>query len=536
MTAYSSLDTWVEREMPPIDVLMVWHAYTLNPTWYAEDTTRILILRSLRAIKDRLLTSIVKVGDISTYEPSPERRDSWLKQYGTPFDPIAAAAVMAERIVVCPSCVAEYAAPFVTQDGTGYLQSKFISKCPSCGFAATKESLAVLKYARDVTLDPRNTDDVKRYGYGVYMAGTLRTITQPTADSVAALLKAKLHIVFKPPEGAASKDEWAKAITTKVGYSMENFQKQQAAVFANGMQRSKRVMSAYIDDRPFSVELVGAVIRQCSFIDKMTGFGWTESGAFDGPEDEVVLQHAIARYHAFLDLMSSSPGSFFVPTLDIDLAWHTHQMKAELYQNDCIQLVKRFVDHDDRVEENHLATSFDITCRAWQQRFQVPYTHCGCPLPGDTLGQRLAPLKHRLSLSSSAPAALMPPRRADALGATHASEHNMVSLAPLGEDHAAVAGQKRRVREEKVQRRRQRDEKLVRDGKMDAAAVRPAYDGHQIAFLYPVPFYAPPVIGCVASASGCGGFGGTGPTGGGGAGSAVVSLRSLAPQTVSIDY
>lgn len=33
MTAYSSLDTWLAQELPPIDVLMVWHAYTLNPMY-----------------------------------------------------------------------------------------------------------------------------------------------------------------------------------------------------------------------------------------------------------------------------------------------------------------------------------------------------------------------------------------------------------------------------------------------------------------------------------------------------------------------
>ena len=59
-----------------------------------------------------------------------------------------------------------------------------------------------------------------------------------------------------------------------------------------------RIMGAYTDDRPFSIELVGAVLRQGSFIDKMYGFGWTEPGHFDGPENAVVLVHAIARYRA----------------------------------------------------------------------------------------------------------------------------------------------------------------------------------------------------------------------------------------------
>ena len=39
-------------------------------------------------------------------------------------------------------------------------------------------------------------------------------------------------------------------------------------------------------------------MRQCSFIDKMHSFGWTEPGYFDSKEDELVLVHSIARYHA----------------------------------------------------------------------------------------------------------------------------------------------------------------------------------------------------------------------------------------------
>lgn len=121
-------------------------------------------------------------------------------------------------------------------------------------------------------------------------------------------------------------------------------------------------MGAYTDDRPFSIDLVGAVVRQGSFIGKMYDFGWTEPGYFDTPEDEVVLLHAIARYHAwvlyisyneppfaeqltrFLDLMKASPASFFVPTLDIDLVWHTHQMMGYVYGFHCKTYILRYID------------------------------------------------------------------------------------------------------------------------------------------------------------------------------------------------
>jgi len=116
------------------------------------------------------------------------------------------------------------------------------------------------------------------------------------------------------------------------------------ALKIGGARRAHRLLSAYIDDRPWSIELVGAVLRQGSFIDKMDNFGWTKPGYFDDPKDEIVLQHAIARYHAFLDLMTTSQSTFFVPTLDIDLVWHTHQLMGPIYGNHCLYYVGRYID------------------------------------------------------------------------------------------------------------------------------------------------------------------------------------------------
>lgn len=42
--------------------------------------------------------------------------------------------------------------------------------------------------------------------------------------------------------------------------------------------------------------------------------------------------------------MDSSPGDFFVPTLDIDLAWHTHQLTAVTYKRDCMTYIGRYID------------------------------------------------------------------------------------------------------------------------------------------------------------------------------------------------
>ena len=53
------LDDWLQHGMPPVDVLMVWHAYLLNPSWYAEDTSRRPELQGVRNLDGYLLRAIV---------------------------------------------------------------------------------------------------------------------------------------------------------------------------------------------------------------------------------------------------------------------------------------------------------------------------------------------------------------------------------------------------------------------------------------------------------------------------------------------
>jgi hypothetical protein len=67
-------------------------------------------------------------------------------------------------------------------------------------------------------------------------------------------------------------------------------------VLTGGARRNGRLTSAYTSDRPFSLDLMGAVIRQGSFIDKMANLGWTEP-SFSTHHGEV-FDYVLARYHA----------------------------------------------------------------------------------------------------------------------------------------------------------------------------------------------------------------------------------------------
>lgn len=76
--------------------------------------------------------------------------------------------------------------------------------------------------------------------------------------------------------------------------------------------------------------------------------------------------------------MATRPAGFLCPTLDIDLGWHTHQLRTTKYHDQTIDFISRFVDHDDKVSESRLGDAYAYTAKEWLRRFGVPYSACGC--------------------------------------------------------------------------------------------------------------------------------------------------------------
>ncbi|KAI8613385.1 hypothetical protein BC830DRAFT_1056414, partial [Chytriomyces sp. MP71] len=71
--------------------------------------------------------------------------------------------------------------------------------------------------------------------------------------------------------------------------------------------------------------------------------------------------------------MKKEPTKFLVPTLDVDLAWHTHQCYPVQYQNFGLRELKRVINHDDSVESETLTKSFDATAKAWKHHYNQQY-------------------------------------------------------------------------------------------------------------------------------------------------------------------
>jgi hypothetical protein len=79
----------------------------------------------------------------------------------------------------------------------------------------------------------------------------------------------------------------------------------------------RKVLSHYWDNSSIhGIDLIGAVLRQGTFVQKMVKLDWLRS-----PGHMKTVQRCIVKYHRFVRLAADNAGRMVVPTLDVDLAW-----------------------------------------------------------------------------------------------------------------------------------------------------------------------------------------------------------------------
>ena len=65
--------------------------------------------------------------------------------------------------------------------------------------------------------------------------------------------------------------------------------------------------------------------------------------------DRTFLEESIKRYEMYLKLKSIYPKEFLVPCYDMDIVWHTHQVKPVDYENETKAIIGFHLPHDDSV-------------------------------------------------------------------------------------------------------------------------------------------------------------------------------------------
>ena len=70
---------------------------------------------------------------------------------------------------------------------------------------------------------------------------------------------------------------------------------------------------------------------------------------FDYWSNYSVLLASLDRYEKFMRLMGNKSRKLLVPTIDVDLVWHSHQTHPTQYNQYCLRISNKFIDHDDTV-------------------------------------------------------------------------------------------------------------------------------------------------------------------------------------------
>ncbi|RAK98957.1 uncharacterized protein BO80DRAFT_386665 [Aspergillus ibericus CBS 121593] len=110
--------------------------------------------------------------------------------------------------------------------------------------------------------------------------------------------------------------------------------------------------------------LLHNVLRQTIFIDHMHTLMWIRS-----PDIEVIIDDARESYDNFVELFRLHPGVVLVPTLAIDLVWHTHLCSAARYTTCMMERIGRFINHDDKLGKGTLDDGFERTKALFEKEF-----------------------------------------------------------------------------------------------------------------------------------------------------------------------
>jgi hypothetical protein len=415
----SNLDAvfhWSEDMLPPLgepptfpfatgsitnssDVLMVWHTHMLNPRAFLEDA----MLAGMRPFWVTGLPWHLINKAIDThfnYNVSAECMSRWSQRTGLAWDNTKDSMV---KMLECPRCNTWIHIPWTTCElledyqgtgsidfnGHGYGDNMLQFPCAGCDLVICKELLAAAKFVEDhkillgsaqrpmpgTLLDPKtgtpctstnlvaNTfpNRLLKSGFGsirtrITTLISVRDNLNPTMNDI----RRAIEQVFEDKGSIKEIDN----ITTRGRYQLPTASR--IAI--------RKMMSRYWENFSlFAVDLGGAVMRQGVFVEKMCKLDWLHS-----PSARDTMERLLTKYNRFMAIMAKNPNNITVPTLDVDLAWHTHQLSPSRYFWHTVTQAGRFIDHDDKIDDTKLSQQFEWTSKTYQELYGEVYSECTC--------------------------------------------------------------------------------------------------------------------------------------------------------------
>ncbi|KAI1827818.1 hypothetical protein F4861DRAFT_535647 [Xylaria intraflava] len=366
---------WTRNMLPPIGLGKLWHA---GIPW--------------QLVNDAIDTNF-------NYKVSSDCMSNWEKTIGIKWD--NAEDRFLKTLPPCPSCNTKNVVTWSTCGlaehsfdeppalvGQGYGDGDFQSSCVKCNLLLKRDYLEVFKFTTDVkyllsherpmpgTLLDNDTGKPKK------LESTQSAKSQPDRTFPNRLIRYHLRSqLYDPPPASldAIRDIIGKALSDS-----DTVKKVENVASTDMAKRYKlgriarfhvrKMMSRYWgNSSPFALELGGAVFRQGIFTEKMHKMDWLHS-----PAARETMARLITKYERFTEIMGKYPNKIAVPTLDVDLAWHTHQLSPASYYVWMCSQTGKFIDHDDKIEETKLSNAFEWTSKVYQAMYNEVYSECTC--------------------------------------------------------------------------------------------------------------------------------------------------------------
>ncbi len=497
--------SWTAEFMPPLDVLMVLHSFMLNPRKFLEDCIRQNKMMLWHAgfpwaqidacIDPEMFIYTPKQDCIATFEAGTSR--SWVNVHDPPT-----------KHVLCPGCSSTLNCKWTDSNlgtnidrafegGRGFADKEFQVDCLSCKIPITHETVRLMKFRRDI--ERLQKLDLPLPGTILSVKGMPKATTSvaPSKEDVLfpnrlvlAGLGQELNSLTHPRNIKHQKMTAVRTAFEKALKSRHLVLEAKKSTFGSRKLdfdqkvAIRRMMSRYWENSsPFALDLVGAVLRQGVFVEKMKGIDWIHSPAL-----ESTITRLLKKYTVFFQIMAENPGHVAVPTLDVDLAWHTHQLTPSAYFGYSVYNMKDdFIDHDDKIDENKLSDAFEWTSKRYQKVTggQI-YSECTCwYCEAIRESHNNQSLFSSLGTSKAKSRALELHGRKDLSGDTdksaHISAHNSVRAQSLA---AALIAQKQYMKLDS-------DYKKAAYKAKSAGKKPPTKNDYAMAYVWGYPMYVP---------------------------------------------
>ena len=519
-----------KENIPPLDVIIVWHAYQLNPRDFLEDCIRYGKMEFWRAGLPWAAIDACINKDTFDFEAPLIAMEAFTARTGLPWDSNDDLEPD-KTTLLCPAqCNTTLRVAWTSTDhpdmwkkrddseleaehsGRGLADKHFRVQCPSCGQIVDHDMMKLQKFGEDISILERKK---------VPMPGTILSINGKPEKPI----NFDRHPSYFPNRvvyGREGKDKSRRR-------DLQQFCPQFGDVkggFHNGRTRKTANMSAireviekYLADRDyikgcnhtftaklqreekisirkmmshywenssvFGLDLVGAVIRQGTFVEKMHSIDWLHS-----PSCSATMKRLIQKYTRYIEIIAFNPSSVAVPTLDVDLAWHTHQLSPPAYYDYTTQKTKTFIDHDDKIDETKLSTSFEWTSKTYQKMYNEVYSECTCWYCEAIRESHTSSLSRAFGSNKAIDSQLdrlhSGPQPVAGSPGPHVSAHNAIKSDALGQD----------IRKATYRAKQEKDYQKAVQHAIKKGRRPPTRDDHNHAYMaygYPmyVPYYAP---------------------------------------------